>query len=128
MTFPCTLCKVNQDQLGSVTAGKEAESRNVREMAHLGHCTPGIRCPGCKMEIVDLVTNKNTQRAVSKPGDPPPRRPFMFEAVTHSDNHFNQKPGQSPLFPHLPLHRWSICVLHLSLRIVGMIWEHCVLP
>ena len=51
----------------------------------------------------------------------------MFASLPHSSSHYNQKPGQAPLFPGLPLESWGLCVLHLSLRVIGMLWSYAVL-
>ena len=126
MKFPCTFCHVHQADLCNSAAGLAASPRSIEEMFLLGHCKTGT-CPGCRCQIVDEVTDKASQRPVAKPGDPPPPRPFLFASLPHSTSHFNQKPGQAPLLPSLPLELWGICVLHLSLRIIGMLWEHCVL-
>ena len=73
------------------------------------------------------ISDYTTERAIAKAGGRLPPRPFLFKSVPHSTAHYNQKPGQLPLLPSLPVDHWSICVLHLSLRIVGMMWEHSVL-
>ena len=127
MKFPCPKCKVHQDHLCSVAKGQQAEQRSIRMMQNLSHGVVGT-CDGCRMDIVETVADKARQRPIFQPGAKGlPQRPFLFKSLPHSTTHFNQKPGQLPLFPALPVEHWSICVLHLSLRIVGMMWEHSVL-
>ena len=78
------------------------------------------------MEIVAVVTDKETQRPVAEPGSKPPKSPFEYKKMTHSVVHFNQKPGQKSLL-NVPLDKWCICILHMQLRIVSMLFTETVL-
>jgi hypothetical protein len=73
-----------------------------------------------------LKLDKKTQRPLARPGDPTPPKPYRFKDVCHSTLHFNQKIGQLPLLK-LPAEKWCICVLHMHLAIVGMIFKKSVL-
>ena len=102
--------------------------RTFDEMCVLSHTVAGKQCPGCAMQIVDEVTDARTQRPVFKAGGKTPKVPafFVSSGHTHCMLHFNQLPGQVPLF-NLPLNCYCICTLHLHLRFISMMWAYSVL-
>ena len=128
-TGPMTGCKGCERCAGC--SGPPANAflpRSVAEAKVLAHTVAGERCPGCGMDIVEKVTDPSKERPVSVDGcaRAPAVPVWCGKGVTHSTLHFNQKPGQVPLFD-LSLQRFSICTLHLHLRFVAMLWSYSVL-
>lgn len=123
MPHPCGFCKVHKTEICVV--GKTWGKRTIEENAKLAHAVPGV-CPGCRCTIVEEVKDAETERPIASIGSKPPKVPFRFQPNPHSVVHFNQKPGQTSILK-IPLSNWCICVLHMNLRIVGMLFEYTVL-
>ena len=89
--YPCSFCKVHQSKLCSTELEEVVNwpARKRDENVLLAHAGLG-KCPGCKMEIVAVVTDKETQRPVAEPGSKPPKSPFEYKKMTHSVVHFNK--------------------------------------
>ena len=100
-------------------------SRSLDEAAALAHAVPGW-CPGCRMDIVEKVTDPTSQRPVIGLGAKPPKVPPLFKGAAPSTLHSNQKPGQTPCLA-ISLSRYCICVLHMHLRFIAMMWKASVL-
>jgi hypothetical protein len=83
-------------------------------------------CPKCEMHIVDHVTDPSTQILRAEPGDRPPPVPDKFQGVSWNQLHDCQNYGEKVLL-EIPVARWCVCILHMNLRIVGMLFEHTVL-
>lgn len=129
MLHGCTYCKVTTPDICCLDPDKIRVGwprRTLEESAALAHTVPG-KCPGCEMLVVDpgdppRKLNKDKERPLARLRDPPPPRPYRFKDVVHSTLHFNQKPGQTAIIKLQPW-KWCICVLHMHLAIVGMLFS-----
>ena len=99
---------------------RDIETCNLLAHVELGHC------PACKLEIVDEVTKPEAQILRAQPGDKPPPVPAEYNPATWAELHDCQNYGEKVLF-QIPVKQWSVCILHMNLRITGMLFERTVL-
>jgi hypothetical protein len=129
MSHSCSYCLVHKSELCAFgfEENDNWEARTQRNAALLAHAMPG-KCPGCECEITaNEKFDPATERpVVTKLGEKAPKVPVRFKGIPHSTLHYNQKLGQIPLFNVAPSF-WCICILHMCLRIVGMLFEYSVL-
>ena len=91
----------------------------------LAHVELGT-CPACRLEIVDEITDPESQILRAQPGDKPPPVPEQYNGTSWSVLHSCQNYGEKVLF-RIPVTQWAVCILHMNLRITGMMFERTVL-
>ena len=124
--FPCPYCVCPKGKLSEI--GSIFPRRSRERTVLLTHTVLGTTCPACKADIVDVVTDPDTQRAVHVRGDPHPAVPKHMQAagVTHLALHEGIVPGQTVNY-HLEPHDWAVCLLHVNLCIVGGLLQKTLL-
>ena len=129
MPNPCCYCDVHRDELFSIDTEqiKNYTKRQSATNARRAHAVAG-KCPSCLRDVVEPRENVKLtpgQVPLAAPRARVPTNPVRFKNISHA-LHKNQKIGQTQILK-IPIHHWSICILHLHLRIVGMMFEHTVL-
>jgi hypothetical protein len=114
------LCSPNPEELARPSRRAPLRSATCLRMWTFG------ACPGCKLEIVDEITDPSTQILRAQPGDTEPAVPAVFSGLSWAQLHQCQNYGERVLF-QIRVKRWSICILHMNLRIVGMMFERTML-
>jgi hypothetical protein len=100
-------------------------SRDIETSNLLAHVELGT-CPACRLEIVDEITDPESQILRAQPGDKPPPVPEQYNGTSWSVLHSCQNYGEKVLF-RIPVTQWAVCILHMNLRITGMMFERTVL-
>jgi hypothetical protein len=124
---PCFCCDVAKTQLCSTdpTTINDFKPRDLHTCNLLAHVALGV-CPACELQIVDNITEPSTQILRAQAGDKDPPVPLAFEGVSWSELHNCQNYGQEVLF-NIPIKQWCVCILHMNLRITGMMFTRTIL-
>ena len=119
-SHPCPFCEVPNDSMcAPVTKAKGFTKRSVDRIALLSHTKLG-QCPGCLYNIVEEITDPETQMLLASKTLAPPKVPKHLQkpGVTWPKLHCGIVFGHDCNFKHGP-ECTVICTLHLGLRIVG---------
>lgn len=115
---PCPYCVCTKKQLSTMPDTPHlTRTKDMIEL--LAHVKEGM-CPGCGMQVVAVVRDATSQVPLCERGCNPPKVPphKNDKGVTHSSLHYGIVPGQTVNY-NLDPEKWSICLLHVNLCIVG---------
>jgi uncharacterized membrane protein YgcG len=130
-SHPCGLCEVPKGNVCSTDLQylQSVQRRELERSALLAHLRLGV-CPGCKMQIVKVVTNSKTQMKLAEEGDDEPNLTAAqkrdFNTTSWKTAHLGQRYARSVLIK-IPITRWAVCILHMHLRFVKMLVERTIL-
>jgi hypothetical protein len=121
---PCARCECSKHELSTI--GLVSNPRSRDRIRLLSHVKLG-KCPGCDMQIVDVVTDKKREVALCVPGCVHPAVPIgkAGKGVTHLSLHHGIVPGQDVVFDIEPTD-WTTCLLHANLCIVGGMFKRTI--
>ena len=109
--------------------------RELERIAEMAHAVPCAACPGCGMEILAMgpVQDPTKQMLVAQPDDETPAKTVAafkaffkrFAGKTWGEIHAGVVYGHYPLL-NIPTSLWPICMLHMNLRIINMLFVKLV--
>ena len=119
---PCPMCEVPRTELCELDLPKTRAytKRTINRILLLAHVIEG-KCPGCKYNLVKVVTKKDKEMKLAQPGDEQPSigPRLKGRGLTWLEMHFGVAYGKYPLYKSIDPSDWISCILHLNLRIVG---------